>query len=367
MGSAACYYLAIRGQKVLGLEQFQSPHDKGSHAGQSRIIRKAYFEHPDYVPLLERAYKNWRAFEKETDTRLYHKTGIVYFGKADNENIAGVRTSAQLHNIAIKTRTHEQAQLDYPAFKVPADFDVIFEADAGFVTPENTISAYVREAEKHGALIHMNTPVLEWKKEGDRIRVTTSDAEFTSDKIVISTGAWTSRVLPQLQMKLNVTRQLLAWVSPPDPTAFREGNLPCWFIEDPDLGTFYGFPIFQNSSEPIGLKLAHHFPGIPSSPDQIAEAIPSAEQEKLRRFLQQYIPGAGEDIHYTRNCLYTYSPDHHFIIDKLPGYDDRVIIACGFSGHGFKFVPVIGEVLADLATRGTTDQPIGFLGLSRFS
>ena len=367
MGSAACYYLARRGQKVLGLEQFESPHDRGSHGGQSRIIRKAYFEHPDYVPLLERAYENWRAFETDAGAQLFHKTGIVYFGKADNETIAGVRTSARLHNIIIQSRTHQQTQHDYPAFNVPVDFDVIFEPDAGFVTPEKTIRVYVRQARRHGALIHMNTPVVGWKKEGKYIRVITNDTEFTSDKIIISSGAWTSRVLPQLQIKLNVTRQLLAWVSPPDPTLFQEGNFPCWFIEDPELGTFYGFPILRDSLQPIGIKLAHHFPGTPSSPDRIDEELPSAEVEKLRRFLKQYIPRAGEDIRYTKNCLYTYSPDQHFIIDKLPRYEDSVIIACGFSGHGFKFVPVIGEVLADLAIKGTTEQPIAFLGLRRFS
>ena len=146
-----------------------------------------------------------------------------------------------------------------------------------------------------------------------------------------------------------------------------EGDFPCWFVEDPAIGTFYGFPILRESSWPIGLKLAHHVPGLPSAPEQISEKLPLVEEEKLRRFLKQYMPGAGEHISYTKNCLYTYSPDQHFIIDKLPGYEDRVIIACGFSGHGFKFVPVIGEILADLAMKGTTDLPVGFLGLNRFA
>lgn len=366
MGSAACYYLAMRGQTVLGLEQFESPHEKGSHAGQSRIVRKAYFEHPDYVPLLDRAYDNWRSLEKRTGRQLFHRTGISYFGKKDNENIIGIRTSARLYNIPIKNFRQDEARMKFPAFQSTGEFDVIFEPDAGFVTPENTIRAYIHEAQKHGAVIQMNTPVLAWKKEGAKIRVVTTNADFSCDKLIVTSGAWTARLLPQLKVRLQVARQLLAWVSPANAADFIEGNFPCWFVEDPDMGTFYGFPIVENSVGPIGMKLAHHFPGVACGPDEIAGKIPAEEEEKLRRFLRRYLPAAGENIIYMKNCLYTYSPDHHFIIDQLPGYEDDVIIACGFSGHGFKFVPVVGEVLADLAIDGETDQPIGFLRMQRF-
>ena len=366
MGSAACYYLARRGQKVLGLEQFESPHEKGSHAGQSRIIRKAYFEHPDYVPLLERAYENWRSLEKETSTQLFHRSGIVYFGKKENENMNGIRRSARLYKIAIENVPQEESRARFPAFQMSPDFDAIFEPDAGFVTPENTIRAYIQEAERLGAVIQMNTPVLEWKKEAGQIRVVTTASEFSCDKLIVAGGAWTSRLLPQLNVQLQITRQLLAWISPINAAPFMEGNFPCWFVEDPYMGTFYGFPIVQNSMGRIGLKLAHHFPGVPCGPDDIDDEIPSHEEAKLRDFLRQYLPGVGENIIYTKNCLYTYSPDHHFIIDTLPGYEDNVIIACGFSGHGFKFVPVVGEVLAGLAIDGKTDQPIDFLRMQRF-
>ena len=152
MGAATCWYLAKRGQKVLGLEQFSTPHENGSHAGQSRIIRKAYFEHPDYVPLLERAYENWRAFESETSSQFYHKTGIVYFGERENENIAGIRRSAQLHGIGIENWSHLQYKENFPQFDVPSAFDVIYEPDAGFVTPEQAIRMYVKEARKYGGV-----------------------------------------------------------------------------------------------------------------------------------------------------------------------------------------------------------------------
>ena len=366
MGSAACWHLARRGQKVLGIEQFDIPHENGSHAGQSRIIRKAYFEHPDYVPLLERAYENWRSFEKVSGTRIYYRTGILYFGEKENANIRGIRTSARLHGIPVQEWTHAQYTTRYPAFRVPDNFDVIYEEDAGFVTPEQAIRLYADHAVRNGAVIMKNTAVKEWKAES-KIRVVTRTGEYTCGKLVITSGAWTARLVPQLKAKLHVTRQLLAWVAPPEPDRFSLDNFPCWFVEDPALGTFYGFPVLPSKefNGPIGLKLAHHHPGIPCGPDDILGDIPVAEEQKLRTFLRTYLPGAGDKIIALKHCLYTYSPDTHFIIDHLPGHDGRVVIACGFSGHGFKFASVVGEILADLAVEGKTDLPIGFLRLGR--
>ena len=366
MGSAACYYLAKRGQSVLGLEQFNIPHERGSHAGQSRIIRKAYFEHPDYVPLLERAYENWKMFESETGSKFYHRTGVVYFGKPQNENIEGIRRAAVLHNIHIQNLHRMDAAKKFPLFEMPDDFDTIFEPDAGFITPEHAIEAYVQEAEKLGAVIARNSPVTKWKLEGNKIRVSAVTGDYTADKLVITAGAWAARVVAQLAVSLQVTRQLLAWVAPRNPDAFALENFPCWFVEDPALGTFYGFPLLPGSSGPVGLKLAHHHPGVPSDADGIDGPIQKAEEEKLLQFLETYLPSAGDNTVHTKHCLYTYSPDTNFIIDHLPGYDKKVSVACGFSGHGFKFVPVIGEVLADLAIEGKTELPVGFLSMDRF-
>jgi sarcosine oxidase len=197
--------------------------------------------------------------------------------------------------------------------------------------------------------------------------VVTADAEYTCDKLIITAGAWAARMIPTLSSKLHVTRQLLAWVRPSDPQRFALQRFPCWFVEDPALGTFYGFPVLpaEEFAPPIGLKLAHHHPGVPSSPEAINDEVPAAEEEKLKAFLRTYIPGAGDNIISVKKCLYTYSPDSHFIIDHLPGYDKKVAVACGFSGHGFKFIPVVGEILADLAMKGTTDLPVDFLRLTR--
>jgi sarcosine oxidase len=369
MGSSACWHLAGRGFRVLGIEQFAITHEHGSHTGQTRIIRKAYFEHPDYVPLLHRAYHNWKTFEKIAGSSVYHRTGIVYFGKPDNENIKGILNSARLYQIPVEHGSADGVGKKFPAFRIPPDFYGVVEPDAGFVTPENAIRLYVEQSVVEGATINTGERVHEWKPEGQRIKVFTDKHTYTCDKLIITAGAWTSKVVPALPARLHVTRQLLAWVRPPRPQTYSLGNFPCWFVEDPERGTFYGFPIVQEqiADGPIGLKLAHHYPGETADPDQVQADFPAEADETIRYFLRTYLPDAGDDIISVKSCLYTYSDDTHFIIDHLPGYHNRVTVACGFSGHGFKFVSVVGEILADLAMNGNTNLPIEFLRLDRFN
>ena len=367
MGSSACWFLANRGYKVLGLEQFDIPHENGSHSGQSRIIRKAYFEHPDYVPLLERAYENWGSFEKTAHAKIYHRTGIVYFGRPDNANIKGVLKSASLYNVKVEESSLLEAQRIFPAFKIPSDFKVIAEPDAGFITPEKAILLYAEESRKKGAVIKTHERVKEWKK-GNSLSVLTDKKSYTCDKLIITAGAWASKIITGLKTELKVTRQMLAWVNPKDSAIFSLGNFPCWFIEDPERGTFYGFPILRldQFGGPLGLKLARHVPGEVTDPDKVDRSTPENFEDDIRFVLAKYIPGGEGEIVASKSCLYTYSKDEHFIIDHLPGSDKRVTIACGFSGHGFKFVSVVGEILADLAMKGNTDLPIDFLRLARF-
>lgn len=367
MGSAACYFLAQRGYKVLGLEQFDAPHDKGSHSGQSRIIRKAYFEHEDYVPLLERAYENWHALEEETKTKIYHRTGIVYFGPGEHATMKGVRKSSSLYNVAVEELTRDQTRRTFPAFHIPGDFETLFEPDSGFVTPEFAIRLYKEQGIAHGAEIRNYEKVTSWDKQGNVVKVTTDKGNYTADKLIITAGSWTSKLLPDLQAELKVTRQTVAWVSPKHPEKFSLGDFPCWFIEDPQRGMFYGFPVlpFENFGGPIGLKLASHSPGELIDPDNPIRRTSAKEEDDIHEILSKYIPDADGEIISLKTCLYTYSRDENFIIDHLPGYDKQVVIACGFSGHGFKFVSVIGEILADLAMNGKTAFPIGFLSVKR--
>lgn len=368
MGSSTCYFLAQRGYKVLGLEQFDISHEFGSHAGQSRIIRKAYFEHSDYVPLLNRAYENWKKLEEETGEQIYFRTGLVYFGPPGHQVIKGVKQSADLYGIEIENLDASLSAKRFPQFNIPKDFECLYEPDAGFLTPEKAIRLYAEQAKKHGAEIHVQEKVLDWGKDGDGIGVRTDKNNYRCSKLVITAGAWAGKMIPGFQDKLKITRQFVAWIRVNDENDYGLGNFPCWLIADDEKpGPYYGFPVLptEKFGQPAGLKSAHHHPDGETDPDDVNRKPAKADEENLKYVLDKYFPGSFESFLASKICLYANSPDENFIIDKLPGYQD-VVIACGFSGHGFKFVSVVGEILADLAMNGKTELPIEFLSAKRF-
>jgi len=369
MGSSTCYFLASRGYSVLGLEQFDIPHDQGSHAGQSRIIRKAYFEHPDYVPLLERAYENWREFENKTGSQIYFPTGLLYAGKPNDILIKGARESATKYNVKVESLSNAEIKDRFPQFQIPEGYDVLFEPDAGFVTPERAVLLFVEQAIRSGAHIHTKEKAVSWKKEGDAITVTTNKDTYTCKKLIITAGPWAGSMIPDFSTSFSVTRQVIAWVNPKEWKPFELGQFPCWMIDDHTLqGMYYGFPVLPigKFGAPIGLKVALHHPGQVSNPDAV-NRVPSKEDETiLVDAINKYLPHGYESTHVLKTCLYTNTPDENFVLDYLPGYDQQVVIAAGFSGHGFKFVSVVGEIMADLAMNGKTELPIGFLTAQRF-
>ena len=369
MGSATSYYLAKRGYKILGLEQFDISHEFGSHAGQSRIIRKAYFEHPGYVPLLERAYENWEALEWETGKQVYYKTGLLYAGNPTNEIITGVKRTAGLYNIDLDQMNIAAAADQFPQFKFPDDFEILFEPEAGFITPEKAIRLYASQAKKNGAAIHSNEKVINWEKERNTILVKTDKQTYQCDKLIITAGAWAGKMIPGLADRIKVTRQFVAWIKTKNDDQFELNKFPCWMISDDEKhGCYYGFPFLDTEKfgEPAGLKLAHHFPNDVTDPDKVDRQATENDIENLKYCLDKYLPGVFDSILHTKICLYANSPDENFIIDKLPDYEENVSIACGFSGHGFKFASVVGEILADLAINGRSDLPIEFLNANRF-
>jgi sarcosine oxidase len=370
MGSATCYYLAKRGYKVLGLEQFDISHQLGSHTGQSRIIRKAYFEHPDYVPLMERAYKNWNDLEKETGEQLYYQTGLLYAGNSTNEIIKGVKLAASLYNIELKQLNIAEVSDQFPQFSFTEKFEILFEPNAGFLPPERSIRLYTAQAEKHGAVIHSNEKVIEWKKDGDSVMVKTDKNTYYSNKLIVTAGAWAGKMIPNFSSKIKVTRQFIAWIKTKNDNQFTLNNFPCWMFGDDDKhGCYYGFPLLDTKKfgEPAGLKLAHHVPAQVTDPDNVNRETTKEDLDDLHYCLNKYLPGVFDSVLHTKICLYANSPDENFIIDKLPGYEENVSIACGFSGHGFKFASVIGEILADIAIDRKTNLPIEFLNAKRFN
>ena len=370
MGSSACYYLAGRGHHVLGIEQFTTPHEQGSHTGQSRIIRKAYFEDPDYVPLLNASYENWEHLELETGNKIYHRTGLVYFGPPHAGIIEGVQNSARLYHINLEQPLPSVVTRDFPQFKIPAGYVCLLEPDAGFLQPEKIIELYKQQAIKKGAVIHSNEKVMEWKKDAGHISVVTDKGQYRCKQLVMTSGVWSGQLIPALRDKIKVTRQPLAWVQPQRQNDFMMGQFPCWMIaDDVKPGCYYGFPILPESGfgGPEGLKIAYHYPGAVVDPDHLTQLTSAEETNDIQYFLDKYLTDPVDSILSTKICMYANSPDENFIIDRLPGYEDNVTIACGFSGHGFKFVSVVGEILADLCMQGTTKHPIEFLRLSRFS
>jgi sarcosine oxidase len=368
MGSAACYQLAKSGLKVLGLEQFTVPHEKGSHGGQSRIIRKAYFEHPDYVPLLERAYNTWQELEAATGEKIYHETGLLYMGLPDNPLISGVRQSASLYSIPLESLTNAGLMQRYPVFKVPDEMEILFEPAAGLLLPEKIIPLYVTLSRQLGAEIHEEERIIDWQMEGRGVVVNTTIGLYRADKLVLSAGAWMGRLLPALNSQLTITRQVMGWITPKDPTAFSRQAFPCWTLAEPNgHSIFYGFPALDDidANGPKGFKLAYHGHGEETNCDD-TDRLPDAKDEQLLSdFIRQYMPGTAASTAALKTCRYTNTPDENFMLGHLPGTDGKVSIASCCSGHGFKFSAVVGEILRDLTLHGKTALPIGFLGVER--
>lgn len=363
MGSAACWFLARRGVRVLGIEQFDIPHELGSHTGQSRIIRMAYAEHPDYVPLLVRAYENWKTLEEQSGSQVYFRTGLVYFGRPEDATLRGVRRSAEKYGITVNPLPAADTVRKYPQFAVLSDYERLEEPDAGFVTPERAILLFTDQALRHGAAILTATKINGWQRDGGGFVVHTSRGDLSCEKLVITAGAWTGKLVSSLAPRLRVTRQVLAWMTPKRCEPFALGVFPCWIADQ-----FYGFPMLPVDAfgGPAGLKVARHVPGAPSDPDSLDRVPNAADEQELVDALNRFIPDGYGATHVMRVCMYTCTPDENFVLDYLPGYENEVAIAAGFSGHGFKFAPVVGEIMADLAMNGGTALPIGFLNARRF-
>lgn len=365
MGAAACRHLARRGVSVLGLEQFDIPHGRGSHHGQSRMIRQAYSEHPDYVPLLKRAYELWEELQEESGYKLLHLTGGLYLSPRGGAIVKGSLVAARAHDLPHEHLDHAALRKRFPQFRLPALFEGFHEEKAGFVIPEHAVCAHAEGALTAGAELHAREPVLSWEASPAGVEVRTARETYHAGHLVVSAGAWAGRLLRDLGIELKVTRQVLAWFWPRDPAPFALGRFPCWFIEtEPGFG-HYGFPMVPGQP---GVKIALHKAASTIDPDALSEnrfQPAEDELEALRQVFAEFIPDAAGRLMAARVCLYTNSPDSHFIIDRHPIHE-RVTIACGFSGHGFKFASVAGEILADLATEGRTRHPIAFLGLDRF-
>jgi sarcosine oxidase len=346
---------------VLGLERFDVPNDQGSSHGITRIIRLAYYEDPSYVPLLRRAYELWHELERTAGERLLVTTGSIDAGPPDSAVFQGSLRSCQIHDLPHEVLTSADLTGRYPGYRLPPEAMAVFQPQGGFLLPERCIVGHVVAAQALGAEIHGREAVQGWEPRGDRIRVRTDRGTYDADRLVVAAGAWAGHLLPGFAHLAVAERQVLAWFQPRRPELFAPGRFPVFNLIVPE-GRYYGFPVYGIPGFKLGRY--HHLEEA-VDPDQLDRDCRPRDEAILREFAERYFPdGAGPTL-TLKVCMFTNSPDEHFILDVLPE-DPRVVVAAGFSGHGFKFCSVVGEILADLAERGTTRHDIARFRLSRF-
>ena len=360
MGTSAAYHLARRGKRVLGLERFDIPHEYGSSHGFTRIIRLAYFEHPDYVPLLRRAYELWESLEREAGEPLLVRTGSVNSAREDALVFAGSLASCLAHDLPHEVLTAGQVAHRFPGYRLDPDMMTLYQKDGGFLLPERCIVAHVEGAVRAGAEVHGREAVLEWRERGGGVEVRTARGTYMTDRLVITAGAWAGDLVPLVAPVAVPERQILMWMQPLSPELFEPARFPVFNIDTGDDG-FYGFPVHGIP----GVKLGRYQRGgARIHPDSMDREPTAADEGPLRRFAERFLPlGAGPTLS-VKTCIFTNTPDEHFIIDRLPGAS-RVVVAAGFSGHGFKFASVVGAVLADLAMDRAPPAECGLFRLDR--
>jgi sarcosine oxidase len=358
MGSAALYELSRRGLRVLGLEAFEPGHRMGSHHGESRVIRLAYFEHPSYVPLLRRAYTLWSELEHESGRDLLTLTGGLMLGLPNSELVSGARASAELHHLEHEFLQADEVRYRYPAF-TPAEDDVaLWEPRSGYLRPERCIETFVELARSRGAETRYSEPVGSWHANADGVQLRTSSDTLDAGQVVFACGARMTSVLGESIPPVVAERAVLFLMQPAQRELFQ--NLPIYLWDTPDGQTFYGFPHVDLP----GAKVAMHHTGEFCDPETVDRTVNAHDESRLRTAIGSRLPTLNGPVLDSLVCLYENSPDQHFMIDRLPD-QPNVIYAGGFSGHGFKFASVVGEILADLVTRGEATPDADFLRAER--
>lgn len=362
MGSSAAYHLAERGVRVLGLDQFHPPHNFGSSHGLTRIIREAYFEDPLYVPLVQRAYELWADLEKRSGHQLLLMTGGLMIGPPNGVLASGASRSAEQHNLPHEILNSTNLAQKFPLFKVEDDPMAVWEPRAGILFPERAIQTHLDLAAKLGAHLRFNDPVREWEPLAEGVRVFTDANSYTSNHLVLSPGAWMNGLLPVPKLPLTVERQVLYWFKPVSHLElFRPDQFPIFIRQYASNRFFYGFPDLGD-----GVKVAFHHQGGQVNPDSLSQSVEQKEIDEMRRVLSQYLPDANGELLSTAVCMYTNTPDEHFILDYHPKFP-QVVIASPCSGHGFKFSPVIGEMIAEMVESKSPRFNQDLFKITRFS
>lgn len=362
MGSAACWQLAKRGQRVLGLERFDIPNAMGSSHGLTRIIRLAYHESPHYVPLVQRAMTLWREAGAAFGEPLLFTIGSLDAGPAGGKFFEGSLAACREHRLPHEILAAGEINRRFPGFDLPADHRGLFQPDGGFIASERAIVAHVTLAQSAGAEIHARERILEWSPiAGGGVRVVTDRARYEAGRLVLSAGAWMGDLLPALHTIAVPERQVFGWFQPSDPAKFVPAAFPVTILEVEE-GPYYLLPIWSGPGVKVGL---HHHRSQRGSADTLSRDIDAEDERLLRICLARYLPDANGPAMAMRACFYTVTPDEHFILDTLPEHEE-IIIASPCSGHGYKFASVVGEILADLATTGKSRFDLSMFRMGRF-
>ena len=362
MGMAAGYFLAKSGRKTLLLDAFSPPHQRGSHHGDTRIIRHAYGEEAEYVPLALKAQKLWNELEALSQKELFLQAGVLNAGPAEADFIQTIIRSAELYELPLEILTPAETEKRWPGMHLPADYIGCFEPSSGVLKCGACVEAYRELAVKHGAAIRTDSRVQEVTAKDGCVTVRTENQTFQAKSLVVSAGAWSGQLLEMLGLSLPLqpVRKTFAWFDA-EERLYDHRHFPAFSFEAPS-GIYYGFPSIDGS----GIKTGRHDGGADIDPDEKMEDFGScpADTADLRQFLGRHLPSAGR-LKFGKTCMYTMTPDEDFIIDRHPVHPN-IVIAAGFSGHGFKFSSAVGHILSDLIITGKTESNIAPFRIGRF-
>jgi sarcosine oxidase len=363
MGSAALAECAARGVRGIGIERFARGHALGASSGKSRIVRQAYYEHPAYVPLLLRAYERWGDLERATGTSLLKLCGLLMAGDPQSEVIVGASRAANEHGLDVRELDAAQIRARFPVLRVADDEVGVFEPLGGFVRPEAAVAAFLARAEDAGAILAFDTAMRSWSADANGVTVELEDGTtIRASRLILALGPWFDEILAGLGVPLTIQRNVQVWFVP-STRAYDLGSFPVFLLDRVGLpAPLYGFPDAGD-----GVKAAFHGLGAATDPYVLDRTVdPTRDIEPLARAMNCWMPGACESVLAAKACMYALTPDSDFVIDVHPAHPN-VVLAGGFSGHGFKFASVVGEISADLALRGGSSLDTGFLSLGRFS
>jgi sarcosine oxidase len=364
MGSASAYHLAARGRRLLGLEQFAPRHTLGSSHGDSRIIREMYFEHPLYVPLVQRAYELWQALQRDAGEPLLHVNGGLMLGPREGMLVTGTLHSAAEHGLPHELLDPREVHARFPAFSIADDNVAVLDPRAGFLRPEACTDAHLALAARHGAELRFEEPLTEWEPDGDGVRVRTANGTYTAERLLLTAGAWTGALLRGMELPLEVERQVLFWFDPPADAGDRytPARCPIYAWEHTPGFIGYGFPRLEK-----GVKTALMHQGeVSAHPGEVRRTVDDAEVEPLRAALRQVLPElAAAPVRTSTVCLFTNTPDTDFAVGTHPEHP-QVLVSSPCSGHGFKFASAMGELHADLLTGGRARFDLTPFRLDRF-